>query len=272
LDIQVMKQRELILCLCVCLFCRGAAAEEVKFVMSPPISPPGGNFSIVGGEPAEPLDWPATFILNPPGCTSTGIGERVILTAAHCVDDRARGKIALLSGTRIGIVCDRHPYFREGRQPPQKLNRTKDFALCLADTPLMGFPFERVGAPPSGVTRRGSIVLLGYGCTQAGGFDPDFGVLFTGPTMVDRLPASADDVEYVTKSQIAGCGGDSGGGAYSSGDERRWLMAVVSRGNKRTTTWLPSTSVVAFVDWARSWSETNKVRICGLHGDAAGCR
>ena len=44
---------------------------------------------VIGGTPASPQNWPATFILCVSDgffCTSTAIGPQVVITAAHCFD------------------------------------------------------------------------------------------------------------------------------------------------------------------------------------------
>jgi hypothetical protein len=68
-------------------------AQSASFEMTRPVEGPGAP-SVIGGVPANPMDFPATFIFHTPsgGCTATAVGSRVIFTAAHCVDNGANGR------------------------------------------------------------------------------------------------------------------------------------------------------------------------------------
>src|SRR5690349_1905023 len=104
-----------------------------------PSLPPGGTVEVLGKvNPAKPEDWPATFIFvgDGGGCTSTAVGERVIMTAAHCIADHGKATVATAVKSVV-VTCSRHPSYLQG-------NKTSDFALCVADQPFEGIPFERI--------------------------------------------------------------------------------------------------------------------------------
>lgn len=257
-----------------------ATAQQSEFVLRPAgeLTVPGARELIIGGTRAEPSDWPATFVFSDGGggCTSTAVGERVLLTAAHCVHDGAQGVI-YREGSTIPVVCDHHPGYHDGvpnNDPAWEEKVSPDFALCRLGADLTGVEFEWVNADPS-VPEHGDLVhLLGFGCNEVGGTDGGFGVLYEGDAAVSALPAGSS-YYTTTYGGAALCFGDSGGGAYVFGNPSktiRWLIGVNSRGDISTMSLLSTTSVGGFVAWAQDWSSTNDVEICGLGANASGCR
>lgn len=227
----------------------------------------GGAPSVIGGTPANPDDFPATFtfLTTGGGCTSTAVGQRVILTAAHCVDDGAMGEVQF-KGKSIRITCEHHAQYVQ--------NRTKDFALCRADEELKGIPFERISSSIAFPSIGSDIKLVGYGCRQTGGSDRSYGVLFEGSAKVTRLPIG-DDLDTIVSGGGALCYGDSGGAAYYYPDDSaatRQLIGVNSRGNISDTSYLSSTATPSFIEFAVRWAKKNGLDICGLTRGAKGCR
>ena len=241
---------------------------------------------MAGGKSVSPDLWRATYIIRTAlargGCTSTAVGERVILTAAHCVRNGALGEISRPDGgTPVLVECDHHEGYAADKLPPQEKNKSKDFALCYVEEPLRGFPFERLATSLADGREGDSIRLLGYGCTEAGQFDPDFGVLFSfQPAIVERQPASGDvDLNTTTRAKGVLCAGDSGGAAYVDKDVngRRVIIGVNSRAEENVS-FFSTTTTEAFFLWARRWMDKKKkqkntnVHICGLSSAADGCR
>jgi len=243
---------------------------QSSFEMVRPTAPPAGTPEVIGGEPADPVDWPATFIFTAGGgCTSTAIGERVILTAAHCVEDGAVGRVSLGNDVSTRVTCHHHPGYPDSISP--------DFALCVTNDPLAGFPFERVSGDLARARVDEEVLLLGFGCTQNGGHDNGFGVLYTGRATVRERPHDGD-LYLVTEGGAALCFGDSGGAAYAitSPDQaptpRRVAIGVNSRGDISKWSFLSSTATESFVGWAFDWASEANVEICGLHRSAEYCR
>jgi hypothetical protein len=229
------------------------------------------NVAVIGGQQADPSDWPATLIFSN-RCTSTLVGERVVLTAAHCVPDGATGVVDL-STDRFAITCHHHPDYVEDTpdDDPRRWEKVSpDFALCLMAESLPGVEAEWVNldtAVPAIDTR---VVLLGFGCNAEGGVDGGFGTLFEGIATVQGLP-SGDRYYTKTRGGAAVCFGDSGGAAYLPSRPRK-VFAVNSRGDISKVSYLSTTSVPGFFSWAATWANSHGVRICGIHPDAAGCR
>lgn len=242
------------------------AAQD--FSMTPPKAPGAVQPAVIGAQKAQPANWPATFIFTTPtgGCTSTAVGARAVLTAAHCVTDGGQGQIQIGEATPINVECDHHPAY--------PANGTADFALCSTDAPLQNLAFEKVGTSLAQARIGDEITLLGYGCTQEGGFDKGFGVLHVGVAEVKETPSQAN-LDTLTEGGAAVCFGDSGGAAYfhtNQAKTRRVIFGVNSRGDISRFSWLSSTATGGFVDWAFEWAEEQQVEICGLHVGASDCR
>lgn len=244
------------------------SGDSQAFEMTDPIAPPGGTPELIGAKPAQPSDWPATFIFRSGtgGCTSTAVGSQSILTAAHCVTDGEVGTVKI-GNSSLSVKCSHHPFYGLG-------NASADFALCKASGPMQGISYEQISTALAYPRINQNVILLGYGCKEVGGSDHTFGVLHTGDTKVVKRP-EPNDTDTVTKGGAALCYGDSGGGAYVRFNEsgtRRAIFGVNSRGDISTFSFLASTATTMFVDWAFDWASANNTKICGLNIDARGCR
>lgn len=277
-------------CFCCLLFREELLAAEVEpkaarleerssrsFVMQPASSytDDSAEPQIIGGKKANPLDWPATFVFHDAKgteCTSTLVGSRVVITAAHCVENNATGKLL-----KIDVLCSRHPSYQAASSNEQgwREKTSPDFALCLLSKPVSGGEFEYIDGEGNNLTKDESIHLLGFGCNKNGGSDGGFGVLYEGESTIQSVSRSPTDYYITTETGAAVCYGDSGGGAYqflNVAKTRRMLVGINSRGDIAKLSYLSSTSADGFIEWAKNWSAINKVTICGLHQKASGCR
>ncbi len=258
--------------------CGAANADTTAFSMSLPKVDGTVQPLIIGGVKADPVDWPMTFVFLDPtggGCTSTAVGERAIITAAHCIANNARGSVTV-GGHSIATACTHHPDYRSfpSLTPATEPVVSPDFALCSLEHPLPAGLFEHIDTKGQSIAPGNSVHLLGFGCNSVGGHDGSFGVLFEGDARIVSTPTATS---YYTRALggAAVCFGDSGGGAFHIGDSagaRRWLIGINSRGDISKLSFISTTSKVKFVEWAESWANTHATRICGLHADAVGCR
>jgi hypothetical protein len=245
-------------------------SQSIKMQAFTELKSSGAKPQVIGGEPADAKKWPATFIFrnsNGGGCTATAVGRQAVITAAHCIDDGAKGSISVGTLT-ADVVCNHHPTYPD--------DISADFALCVLNKalPKLGDGFERLNTADNNAPAKGKdVTLLGYGCRVKGGSDQSFGNLYEGTAKVVVRPSK--DLYVRTQGGAALCFGDSGGGAYHAtnpaGTTRR-LFGINSRGDISTNSWISTTANKSFIDWSRGWADKNKIKICGLDSNAEDCR
>jgi secreted trypsin-like serine protease len=182
-------------------------------------------------------------------CTGTLVGPKLVLTAAHCVDDTiGAAGFAAYFGTDITIETD--PGFRfitaaaslavHPAWDPANVTAGNDIAvLQLADTvPIT--PIRVRTAPLTNADRGKPVELVGWGIT--GGGKEDLGVKRrVVSTMFDfdaKLIAIGDNVTNT-------CSGDSGGPAFFEGR----VIGVTSFGDAACAQTGFDTRVDTFVDF-----------------------
>lgn len=179
-------------------------------------------------------------------CTATLVGERTVLTAAHCIDDGAI-EFLLDSGQRIAAVkAVRHPEW-------QGDGADHDIAVVQLARPPGVLPVAvSVQAPKVGMP----IVLIGYGvtmCEEIPGTNP-MQLSCTNDANIKRLAentvaALQGGIEFTYEGRGSTCKGDSGGPAFATIDGREVLLGVTSRGTMPCGTRGVDTRVDAFVEW-----------------------
>lgn len=240
----------------LCLFFSSFSAYGYPNLSNPvDLSP-----ELIGGTVADPAVWPASPWIG--NCSSTIIGQRVLITAAHCVSNGGSVNFTI-SSTRYSGRCTHHASYRG--------NSTADWALCLLTQPVAGVKYESIATASEAACAVGKKVLwTGYGCQRwGGGIDGKFRV---GEVSTTKCP-SGTDYDVVTRGSVALCSGDSGGGGYVQlvAPLKRLVVGINSRSNTTDTSYVSSVFNSSFRDWAKTWGDTNTVKICGVHSDATDC-
>lgn len=223
----------------------------------------GSDVQVIGATPAAAGEWPATFRFSRGGkfCTSTLVGERAILTAAHCVGDKQSGTIKI-AGRATSVQCRRHPYYQS--------NAHYDVALCLAAAKIVlpnGAKYESLNGDASLPDVGTSITLLGFGCRRVGGGGSS-GALYQGQAQLTL----AKFVYISTLGGAAVCFGDSGGAAYYDAGGVRRIAGVSSEGNIQNESSLTNIANATVASFIRSWSATNGSMVCGVTGTGGNCK
>lgn len=230
-------------------------------------SNPDQDPELIGGRPADLKDWPASVYasMGNARCTATVVGEKVLLIAAHCVNNGGSAQFKLFSGETYSAKCEHSPDYRR--------DSTADWALCVSGEIIEGIPYEVINQDNQFVKVGDEVLLTGYGCIRRGGGGGNDGIYRIGESTVKQIPGGNNDI--VTRGGAALCFGDSGGPAFKYLDKektKRVLISVNSRGDISVTSYLSSIHTDMAKKFFKSFTDKNDVKICGMHSDAMGCR
>lgn len=240
-----------------------------------------------GARETDPEDWPASFYSRFDAgspCTSALVGERVLLTAAHCVSD----------GGTIHFKSRDVPYRGTCSHAPEYAAvpavSSADYALCLVNKPVPVIRFENVNIDPAVLQGATELLLTGFGCTTdqgTGGHDNKYRI-GEADIVIRDFPITSSSRNYIkTHGRAALCFGDSGGPAFLIRPGRVRLLVSVNSivGNGGSTSQLTRDSYLSstskpdaknfFTLWKNELASRTPaiiVKICGIDGDAQRCR
>ena len=271
------------------------ARDDEKFVIVAPraVQAPGVKPEIIGGSIADPKMWPATMIFCSQAktfCTSTAVGARVIVTAAHCLDEvriegstEIKGRFDPASGEPLKVKCTRHPTYRMFNQAlydstkKMRIEWSADIAVCTVSDDLRLPKYERLLLAPDRVKPNDNVTLLGLGCTLAGGGGTTE-TLFQGPAPIAEFISGTYYMRTRRGSKqvnkwAALCKGDSGGASYKSfSGGSRYVVGVASISGGKLKSWLTNTTAPDIINFIKTQTNDGEFAVCGVHPTARSCR
>lgn len=231
-------------------------------------------------------------------CTATLVGPKVLLTAAHCIDD-ASGEFVLNRGrtdeVEIAVRCERHPLFVQRFDEAKYWRYSADYGICIAEDiiPVRAVPdeenqpvelYETISLHHFAdelMANREEIFLLGFGCAEGLTFTLK-GDIYGGNATIDpERPHNDRNSLYVRAFGAHACSGDSGGAVFwvdkdSDQPERRYIIGIASIGlggaAAQGPTYISVTSEPAFRIWIARLAERHRIDICGINLFDGRCR
>jgi len=242
------------------------------YAVSDLTKPKGAQVTLRGARLADPKDWPASFYSIHPGgpCTSTLVGPRALITAAHCAPNRAPVAIKLGDSVYRGTCVQSDAYLSGG-------DESADWAMCLMSTDVPETLYETINTDAARLRVGTQILLTGFGCTQSSGTPSDRNYRI-GEANIDSLPTRASNY-LTTTGRVALCFGDSGGPAFLILDSTKRVQVSVNSeaqilpdGSLGQTSSLSSLSTDEAVAFAKGWSSANHANVCGITPNMSNCR
>lgn len=245
---------------------------------------PEAQASIINGDPASIVDFPSLAFVsakNEFSCTGTVIAPRVVLTAAHCVEDLNVG--GFTEPRKYSVVTGRANPRQPGSGNVLKVSETHvfprfdpgtahgDAALLVLSTPTPAPPIPLAGAADAALYAGGAGVrLAGWGLTSINATAPPNSLRSTSNVVLGPSACKSRTQSYyppyTTSGQMCttdppdhrngGCFGDSGGPVIAQrADGSPVEIGVVSTGGPLCSTKVPNifTRTDLVSTWAGEW-------------------
>ena len=207
---------------------------------------------VTGGEPA-PDDAAAVALSlrglacgGAPGavvCSGALVSGRVVLTAGHCAEPYARGRIEVWTGAALGDPNLTRRAVSDIRVHPHYTEASSDFdaAVLLLASPLPAVPWPVLATPMDASWVGRSVRVLGFGEPQAGA---GTGERRAGDAVITEV---AGHTFTMAPDPALTCHGDSGGPVLADIDGTPHLVGITSAGDARCADWAVAVRVDALI-------------------------
>ncbi len=203
--------------------------------------------SIVGGQTAQPADFPTVVALeNSPGnwfCTGTLIDKDWVLTAAHCVEGETAANLSIrfddanindTTGGKVVAVAEIH-----GHPGYVEANWDNDIALIKLATSVTDREPTPVHRPI--VASATTVIEVGYGDADINGNGAGILRKLSTPTIdcattQDPTISGANVLCFDASDGNASCYGDSGGPAFITVNGKLLVAGITSGGTQDSCT------------------------------------
>lgn len=262
---------------------------------------PSGEIKLNNGKKVNRDDWSSILVFTYKQgsfeivlCTATVVGPSVILTAAHCIDDKQSGVLPItveIAGGSIRLDCEMHEDW-VAAGPGTSLKSESDYALCTKKNKIFNVPFYENIDINTKIKSGDRVVLSGYGPPRNKGGSSKSGgeknSLFMGSSEIEKINFSPNSSGVgsmlttisLTDTEPSLTPGDSGGPLFSITLHARSIIAINSayvpnpdgaNGARSIFAAMSSENLKMFVT---KWSQKNDVKICGvgLARGTEGCR
>ncbi|MEX1364271.1 MAG: trypsin-like serine protease [Nannocystaceae bacterium] len=202
-----------------------------QLVLAAGLAHPGAPAAVSGANVATECQWPTvvSYRAGDSKCSGLLVHPRVIVTAAHCIEDAPAG------GVRFGeqfqpaerivdaLRCGIDPVYASTGAP------SSDVGYCVLEEAVQDIPLTPVlmGCETDWLRAGLPAVIVGLGATPD---DPAFGTKRYAFTVLDS-DLRSDGTVWVGDADVNGCLGDSGGPTFVRSPAGTWhALGVLAHG------------------------------------------